>query len=64
MINLRSRNLQLKFMDDDQCSLPTPPLHSGGTYNVAMIGRTIYDCLQYKKSFESVYSNGSIKKII
>jgi hypothetical protein len=39
-------------MDDDQCSLPTPPLHSGGTYNVAMIGRTIYDCLQYKKSFD------------
>lgn len=28
-----------------------PPLHSGGTYNVAMImrGRTIYDCLRYKK---------------
>ena len=36
-------------MDDDQCSLPIPPLHSGGTYNVAMRRRTIYDCLQYKK---------------
>jgi hypothetical protein len=46
----QTMNLQLKFMDDDQCSPPLPPpLHSGGTNNVAMRGRTIYDCLQYKK---------------